>query len=151
MDSLLVQLGEKMDQARSQHHRLIFLLYTEEKKQQLIELLKQLEVVHMNFSLLLSERLKEYPVNKRPIKVGRIVSEIVHQTDSETLCFDQIELIFHPDLQQDPLRLFESVSRNKTIFICWPGEYDGNALSYAQPGHPEYMKIPFPQAFVLWV
>ncbi|GGA50451.1 ATPase AAA [Kroppenstedtia guangzhouensis] len=151
MNSLLVQLGEKMDQVRSQRHRLIFLVHTEEKKQSLTELLKQLDAVHMNLSLLLSERLKEHPLNKRPLKVGRMVSEIVHQTESETLCFDQIELIFHPDLQQDPLRLFESVSGNKTILVCWPGEYDGNALSYAQPGHPEYMKIPFPQAFVLWV
>ncbi|MFD1397258.1 BREX-3 system P-loop-containing protein BrxF [Kroppenstedtia eburnea] len=151
MNSLLVQLGEKMDQVRSQRHRLIFLVHTEEKKQSLTELLKQLDAVHMNLSLLLSERLKEHPLNKRPLKVGRMVSEIVHQTESETLCFDRIELVFHPDLQQDPLRLFENVSGNKTILVCWPGEYDGSALSYAQPGHPEYIKVPFPQAFVLQI
>ncbi|MFD1427658.1 hypothetical protein JOD24_001417 [Kroppenstedtia sanguinis] len=151
MVSSLVQLREKMDQVRSQRHRLIFLVLTEEKKQSLVEFLKPLDIVHMNLSLLLSERLKEEPINKRPLKVGRMVNEIVYQIKNEAICFDRIELVFHPDLQQDPLRLFENVSGNKTILVCWPGEYDGSALSYAQPGHPEYIKVPFPQAFVLQI
>jgi hypothetical protein len=49
-----------------------------------------------------------------------------------------MQLLFHPELEFDPIQFFQNVSRNKTIILLWDGEYKNNKLIYAKPGHQEY-------------
>lgn len=53
------------------------------------------------------------------------------------VCAD-IDLLFHPILQIDPLALFRHISRYRKLLVLWPGEHKDGTLSYAQPEHQHY-------------
>ena len=57
----------------------------------------------------------------------------IRDEGSEVVLLDNIELLFATELAQDPLRLLQSLSRNRTIVAAWPGNFDGGALTYAEP------------------
>ena len=53
-----------------------------------------------------------------------------------------IEILFDVSLKQDPLRLLQGLSRNKTVVAAWNGSIVDNSLTYAAPAHPEYRRYP---------
>jgi hypothetical protein len=69
----------------------------------------------VNVNLALSEKLLELTAKQRALRVARIVDDIVQEQAGDTVLLDNIEMLFHPDLKQDPLRLLQSLSRNRTI------------------------------------
>lgn len=97
---------------------------------------------YLNLNLLVSDRLKDVPVRRRPHHVHRIVSEAIRQTGENTVCLDHIELLFSPSLQQHPVKLFEDLSRYAILVVSWKGTFENDMLVYAQPGHPEYFRSP---------
>ena len=55
--------------------------------------------------------------------------------------FDDVriyEILFDKDLQQDPLRLLQGISRNRAVVASWNGIMNSGRLLYAEIGHPEY-------------
>ena len=60
----------------------------------------------------------------------------------QTRLVDNTEILFDLALQQDPLRLLQHASRNRTIVASWNGTVDDRYLSYADPGHPEHRRYP---------
>ncbi|TNF32510.1 MAG: BREX-3 system P-loop-containing protein BrxF [Deltaproteobacteria bacterium] len=103
----------------------------------------------VNINLALSERLLELTVKQRALRVARLVDDIVQEQAGDTVLLDNIEMLFHPDLKQDPLRLLQSLSRNRTIVTAWRGAYMGSLLTYAAPDHPEFRRYDQPQALVV--
>jgi hypothetical protein len=51
---------------------------------------------------------------------------------------DNLEILFDRELKQDPLRLLQGISRNRSVVASWNGIVDSGRLLYAEPGHPEY-------------
>jgi len=45
-------------------------------------------------------------------------------------------------LKQDPLRLLQGLSRNKTVVVAWNGSIDRGEIVYGAPQHPEYRQYP---------
>ena len=37
------------------------------------------------------------------------------------MLLDHLEILFDPALEQDPLRLLQGVSRDRTVVAAWPG------------------------------
>ena len=103
----------------------------------------------LNLSLELARRLQELPMRSRPRKVTEYAEEAVGATGADVVAVDHIELAFEPNLQQDPLRLLQHLSRSRTIVAAWPGTYAGEQLTYAEPSHREYRSYSKPEAQVL--
>jgi hypothetical protein len=84
---------------------------------------------------------------------------------ADVVLLDNIEILFDVSLKQDPLRLLQGLSRNKTVVAAWSGEirtegrelrteldtsYDSSHITqssslylvYATPDHPEYKRYP---------
>ena len=55
---------------------------------------------------------------------------------------DNIEILFDVHLKQDPLRLFQGLSRNRTVVAAWNGSIVDGHMTYAVPDHPEYRRYP---------
>jgi hypothetical protein len=91
----------------------------------------------INLNLRLSELLLDLPLNRRSRKVGELVNRLVMEC-GDVVVLAHIELLFLPELQVDPMRLFEDLSRDKVLVIDWNGKYDNGVLIYASSGHPEY-------------
>jgi hypothetical protein len=103
----------------------------------------------VNVNLRLSEKLLELTHRQRAVRAAGILDDILRDENSNVVLLDNIELLFAPELAQDPLKLLQSLSRNRTIVAAWPGNFDGAALTYAEPGHPEARRYPTPQAVIV--
>lgn len=69
------------------------------------------------------------------------------EVPSEVVLLDNVEILFDVDLNVDPLRCLQSLSRNRTIVVAWngavtTGEARGASLTYATADHREYRRYP---------
>lgn len=94
----------------------------------------------VNLNLALSQRLLEFTSKARSLRLPKLIDEIVATLSGDVVLLDNIEILFDPALQQDPLRCLQSVSRNRTIVASWNGNATGRTLTYAEPGHREYRR-----------
>ena len=131
------RLNEIIDSSKLQRSQLIIICNPNKEK-----LIKQNNnkycIQNVNISLELSKELMVIPNTKRSTRVRRCLAEILHKFHSDVLWIERIQLLFHPELEFDPIQFFQNVSRNKTIILSWDGEYKNNKLIYAKPGHQEY-------------
>lgn len=103
----------------------------------------------LNVNLRLAEQLLELTQKQRKVRIAAILDETIRRENSSTAILDNIEMLFARELEQDPLRLLQGLSRNLTIIAAWPGTVDGNYLTYAEPGHPEARRYSSPQACII--
>ena len=96
----------------------------------------------MNVNLDLSRRMLELTARQRSLQVLGHLREIVANDGGEIILLDNLEIIFDVALKQDPLRLLQGLSRNKTIVAAWNGTIVDNYLIYGVPTHPEYRRYP---------
>ena len=95
----------------------------------------------VNLSLELSHRLLDLTVRRRVLELPCALDEILGR-DAPLVLLDNTEILFDPAFRQDPLRLLQHASRNRTIVASWNGTVDDRYLSYADPGHPEHRRYP---------
>jgi len=140
-----------------QYHRLVLVVgrHGAGKTRLLKELSRRADraIPYLNLNLALSQRLLDLTSKERPLRARRLLGEILDEHPEETLALDNIELLFEPTLHQDPLVLLQGLSRNKSLIVSWPGTYDedGQILTYAEPGHPEYRRYQRPEVVVITV
>ncbi|MER9225803.1 BREX-3 system P-loop-containing protein BrxF [Mesorhizobium sp. M0664] len=103
----------------------------------------------VNVNLSLAERLLALTHRQRAVRAAGILDDIVSAKNSSVVLLDNIELLFATELAQDPLKLLQSLSRNRTIVAAWPGDFEGANLTYAAPGHPEARRYLTPQAVIV--
>jgi len=96
--------------------------------------------------------LVEAAAQGRVLRTGRDVEELLIERISApgpTILLTDISLLFDPCWQLDPLRVFRTLARYRPIVVAWPGEWDGNTLSYAVPEHEHYRTWRAPNVIVL--
>ncbi len=103
---------------------------------------KHTEFGYTNINLALSQRLLSLTERQRSLQVFRLLNEIVEENGTQVVLLDNIELLFDTSLKQDPLRLLQGISRNRTVVASWNGSIENEHLIYAQPDHPEYRRYP---------
>ena len=96
----------------------------------------------INVNLELSRRKLDLTERQRVLQLPRLLGEIVGEAPGELVLLDNIEILFDIHLKQDPLRLLQGLSRNKTVVATWNGTVVDGYLTYAVPGHPEYRRYP---------
>ena len=97
----------------------------------------------------LAERLLHVPTRQRPTVVQQLAQDVAREATGDVLAIDNIELLFHPDLAVDPLRLLLALSRHRVVVATWPGILDGATLTYAEPGHPEHRRYQRPACAIV--
>lgn len=134
-------LTAAMQEADGNYNRLVLLVGESGtgKSSVMQDFAKEIGIDVLNISLAISEKLMELPPQKRGFRLQRILHDLMTEQDSPLL-IDNTEILFDATLQQDPLRLLLTLSRNSTIVATWNGAADAGSLIYAEPGHPEYRK-----------
>jgi ABC-type hemin transport system ATPase subunit len=94
----------------------------------------------VNVNLDLSRQMLDLTERQRALQLTRLLREMLNDAAAEVVLFDNIEILFDVSLKQDPLRLLQGLSRNKTVVAAWNGSIDGNHMVYAVPDHPEYRR-----------
>ncbi len=109
------------------------------KTQLLRQLGAKLNIEPLNVGLELGRRLAATPNNKRGFSAGELLREIADKDRTEApLLLDNLELLFEPGLQINPLDLVKRLAHSKRVVAVWPGELRGDRLVYADMSHPEH-------------
>ena len=121
------------------YHKLILLVGESGsgKTKALNDLSIEIGVEIINLNLLLSKQLLEMTPKQRSLQLAKIIEDTIRE-EGDIIILDNIELLFDISLKQDPLRLLQMISRNRTIISSWNGKQDQSKLLYAEAGHPEY-------------
>lgn len=144
-------LLDRASQVRDAYHRLVLLVGGPRsgKTERLAATAASTSWPRINMNLELSERLLDLTVKQRNVRVPALVDDILRATVSDVVLLDNLEILFSEDLALDPLRLLQSLSRNRTIIAAWPGSFDGDVLTYAEPAHREFRKYSRPQVAIV--
>ena len=141
-EPLADQVMQRIGQAAELYHRLVMLVAPtgSGKTAALQDVHKRTAAPLINVSLELSRRMLDLTERQRSLQLPRLFSEMENVAQAELVLLDNLEILFDVLLRQDPLRLLQGISRNRTIVAAWTGSVDEHHLSYAVPGHPEYRR-----------
>jgi hypothetical protein len=93
----------------------------------------------LNIGMMLGERLRSLPQKQRPLEVISELRELAHEhAKGDLLLLDNLELLFDPSLQLDPLDVLKRHAHARRVVAVWPGQLRDGRLTYAELGHPEY-------------
>lgn len=143
-EPLADQVIRGIGQAAELYHRLVILVAPSGsgKTAALQDVHARTAAPLVNVNLELSRRMLDLTERQRALQLPRLLSEIAGSAATEVVLLDNIEVLFDVPLKQDPLRLLQGLSRNKTVVAAWSGSIDGEHLIYATPDHPEYRRYP---------
>jgi hypothetical protein len=108
----------------------------------LLDVERQTKSRYINVNLELSRALLDLTERQRPLQVARLLGDIVGKAGGHIVPLDNTEILFDVSLKQDPLRLLQGLSRNRTVVATWSGTVADRFLTYARPNHPEYRRYP---------
>jgi ATPase family associated with various cellular activities (AAA) len=153
VESLSEQIIRKIDQATQLYYRLILVVAPSGmgKTIALRQVAGQMEFGYININLELSQRLLGLTERQRSLHIFRLLNEIVEENGTQVVILDNIELLFETSLKQDPLRLLQGISRNRTVVAGWSGNIEHDHLIYAEPDHPEYRRYPIAGQLIIGV
>jgi len=152
-DMTLAKLEEAIQQAASQYFRLVVLVGAPRsgKTATLQSTAQKLGCEVVNVNLELSKRMLDLTRSQRSRQVERQLKELIAAATGQVVLLDNLEILFDTALEVDPLRLLQVSSRNRTIVASWSGSYRDSTLTYAEPGHPEFVQIKQFEAIVITV
>jgi DNA polymerase III delta prime subunit len=153
MTETAVQLEQAIEQAASQYYRLVILAGAPAsgKTTALQCMAQKLGCQLVNVNLELSKRMLELTRTQRSRQVERLLKEVIAATPGEVVLLDNLEILFDTGLEVEPLRLLQVSSRNRTIVASWNGSFQAGTLTYAEPGHPEFIQFKQTEAIVITV
>ena len=135
---------KRIDQAAELYHRLVMLVAPagSGKTTALQDVHERTAAPLVNVNLELSRRMLDLTERQRALQLPRLLAELVGASAADVVLLDNVEVLFDVSLKQDPLRLLQGLSRNKTVVAAWSGSIDGEHMVYATPDHPEYKRYP---------
>jgi hypothetical protein len=104
---------------------------------------------YLNVNLELSKRMLELTRSQRSRQVERLLKEVIASAPGDVVLLDNLEILFDPALEVEPLRLLQVSSRNRTVVASWNGAFKDGTLNYAEPGHPEFLQVKQAEAVIV--
>ena len=149
--TFLTQLEKATQQAANQYFRLVILagIPGSGKTAALQSIAHQAGCQIVNVNLELSKKMLELTRTQRSRQVERLLKEVIAAAPGDVVLLDNLEILFDTGLEVEPLRLLQISSRNRTIVASWSGTYVGGTLTYAEPGHPEFVQFKKVDAVVI--
>jgi len=127
VEPLADQVLRKIGEARKLYHRLILMVGppSSGKTKALQEISATTSAPLINVNLELSRRMLELTERQRALQLPRLLEDVcvssIQRRAPDVFLLDNIEILFDIRLKQDPLRLLQGLSRNRTIVVAWPG------------------------------
>lgn len=156
MEPLVAQLQRRAREAASLRHRLVLVVGPpgSGKTTALRTLRDRTGAPLVNVGLELSRQMLELTERQRKLGLAGLLEGVVVDAPLKLpgdvavstppagswVLLDNIEIVFDPSFEQDPLRLLQGLSRHRVVVAAWPGTVGGGWLTYAEPGHPEHRR-----------
>ena len=151
--SAVTKLEQAIERAASQYYRLVILVGVPAsgKTTALQSVAQKLGCPIVNVNMELSKRLLELTRAQRSRQVERLLKEVIAAAPGEVVLLDNLEILFDISLEVVPLPLLQAASRNRTVVASWNGSFQGGTLTYAEPGHPEFVQFKQTDAVIITV
>src|SRR5437763_90880 len=151
MADTMARLLDAIGKAAGQYYRLVLLAGPpgSGKTAALQAVARQTGYAILNVNLELSKRLLELTRAQRSRQIERLLKDVIAASPGEVVLLDNLEILFDPALEVEPLRLLQVSSRNRTVVASWNGTYKDRTLAYAEPGHPEFIQFKQVEAVVV--
>jgi len=136
-DIIINNVKDALAEAEFRSYKLILVVLETKVRLSLILELKNSGIEFLNVSKLLSQRLVCLSVKER---IRRLESEFASIVDEgqEKMWLANLNLLFDPSLNIDPIILLKWLSKSRTVVAIWPGKIYGTSLVYAEPGFEDY-------------
>jgi hypothetical protein len=146
------QIIGKLKQIDELYYRLLLVIAPagSGKTSALRDIQKRTSAPLVNINLELSRSMLELTERQRALKLPRLLQEFIKKTKGDLILLDNIEMLFDVALKQDPLRLLQGLSRNKTLVAAWNGSVEGPHMTYATPDHPEYRRYTVKDLLIVY-
>ncbi len=133
------RIKQSLQTAEGLYHRLVLLVGEtgSGKTKVLREFAGEIGTEVININLLLSAELLGLSEKQRLLHLPEILDKIVEKKKAAVV-LDNIEILFDQRLKQDPLKLLQLMSRNRSVIAAWNGKIEQQRLTYAETGHHEY-------------
>lgn len=153
MAETATKLEQAIEQAAGQYYRLVVLAGApgSGKTAALQSVSQKLDCPVVNVNLELSKKMLELTRTQRSRQVERLLKEVIAAAPGDVVLLDNLEILFDIALEVEPLRLLQVSSRNRTIVASWNGSFREGTLTYAEPGHPEFIQFKQTEAIVIEV
>jgi hypothetical protein len=147
----VIDVTQAIDQAGNLYHRLVLLAGPQGtgKTAALRAIAQAYGYPLLNVNLQLCKAMLELTRTQRTRQVDRLFKALVGAVPAAVVLLDNIEVLFDPGLEVEPLRLLLNASRNQTLVAAWNGTYRAGTLTYAEPGHPEFAQYKQVEALVV--
>ncbi len=145
------EIRRNLKWAEERYYRIILFVAPSEsgKSEILDDISKKIGAPIINVSLELTKLMLDLTKRQRAFHFSKIFNQIINKINNDILILNNLEILFDPIFEQDPLRLLQMSSRNKTLIISWCGTVENDRLIYAIPSHPEYRKYPIGELIVI--
>ena len=137
---ILARIDQLVQDLRALHSKLILLVGAPNtgKTSVLRAFGERVGLSPLNIGAELGRRLAGIPQRQRHLQVASILRELADShAPGDLLLVDNIELLFDPALQLDPLDILKRHARSRGVVAVWPGALLDGRLTYAEMGHPE--------------
>lgn len=153
MANVNTQLEPAIQHAASQYFRLVVLAGVpgSGKTAALQSISQKLGYPLLNVNLELSKRMLELTRTQRSRQVERLFKEVITAVPGDVVLLDNLEILFDTGLEVEPLRILQVSSRNRTVVASWNGGFQDGTLTYAEPGHPEFIQFKQTEAIIITV
>lgn len=142
VEPLADRVVRRISQAAELYNRLVILVAPAGvgKTAALQDVHKRTAAPLVNVNLELSQHMLDLTERQRALQIPHLLVKIMNAFVADVILLDNLEVLFDVFLKQDPLRLLQMLSRNKTVVAAWSGSIDGEYMVYAMPDHPEYRR-----------
>ena len=136
-------LREQLGHAGSLYHRLVLVIGEDAdyRTQILRDVAERTGGHYANVDMELSRCLLDHTERQRVLRLPQLLEQVAGPARGAVL-LDRTHILFEPVLRQDPLRLLQRLSRNRTVAASWDGAIENGHLVHATPEHPEYRRYP---------
>jgi DNA polymerase III delta prime subunit len=93
---------------------------------------------YFNCSLLLAQVLVRSEDTKDAYRADQMVGLLDPAAQPPTAILDHIDILFHPELQLQPLYWLRQVARDLPLVVVWPGAVTHGEFIYSMPNRPDY-------------
>ena len=105
------------------------------------KLLRELSTIrgwqYVNCRAFLTEELLEMVPKVRAMEAPGLITKTLDALKADVIVLDDMQALFAPVLQVDPLQLLKQLGRKFSLVAAWPGEFDGDSLKIAAVGQPD--------------
>ena len=91
----------------------------------------------VNIGLTLGEKMYKAKADGSPVNITNELDAILGE-ERRDITLSNTDIIFSPEYELDVIKLLLQVGRNQRLYMQWPGEINGEKLTYSEPGRFDF-------------